>query len=304
MTHHLKATSIGIAAFATRDWREKGYPLDLWLTHHAPLFDQVSIVTYGDFPLPFEASNVKVTRMGAQIPRNSFKFFTLGMQLALDALDTDWKILLSIDEFLATKPDLRGLDERYIYPLVLHQLFGGLDRELLWFERYWMYAEYKIIYRIFHSRNKFRIIGDGLVAPKRYWRLPLGLYAPRAVSYAAYLLSRRSRPEGWKLAAGLYYTLVSALQLGRPYAQFDVWHTTFLRPRQQFLIKLQQQRPIHEAEGDTYAVRLIDRIVRGLQNGDFCSNPDKYLNGVYVAPVDRRLLPRILVTNEDRFRVC
>jgi len=49
---------------------------------------------------------------------------------------------------------------------------------------------------------------------------------------------------------------------------------------------------------------LINRIVRGLQNGDFCSNPDEYLDGVYVAPVDRRLLPRILVTNEDRFRVC
>jgi len=100
----LNAVSIGAAAFITSDWREKGYPLDLWLAHHSSILDQVSVVTYGDFPLPFEAGNVKVTRAPARIPRDSMGFFTLGKQLALDALGTDWKILLDIDEFLSVKP--------------------------------------------------------------------------------------------------------------------------------------------------------------------------------------------------------
>jgi hypothetical protein len=300
----VKEHSFGVAAFVTADWKEKGYPLDLWLEHHSSIADQVSLVTYGNFSIPFEAENVRLVRLEAGVPRDSADFWLKGKQLALDALTTEWKILLDIDEFLKDRPYLSTLEAEYVYPLVLHDLFGGLDRELLYAERFWYYRQNVIVYRVFKSAPYFRVIGDGnAVGPSRRWRIPLLPYAQSAASYVAHWLSTERRDL--RLKNGLYYAAVATLQLGRPYAEFDVWHTTFLRPRSSQLLKLREQRKIHEAIGDRRTALLLSSLIEGWKSGEICSAPEKYLPGVRrVARVDRALLPEVLLANEDRFRVC
>ncbi len=292
--------TIGVAAFVTSDWREQGYPLDLWLLHHAQVMDQISLVTYGEFELPFNHKNIKVTRLHNPPAYNTAKFWLMGKQVAFDSLETDWKVLLDIDEFLAAKPDISGLDKGCIYPLVLHNLWGGIDKEVVRLERFWFYGDYVMIYRV--AARAVKVLNDGnAVGPVRYWKLPLALYARTSVQFLTDVMA--SRVKKVSLPNGPFYALVSMSKVGRPFRAFDVWHTTFLIPLNMLLHKIEIKRKIHEKIGDTYLVSYLDAYISSIKNGEFCTELVHQL-GAMVRPVDSAVLPNVLLENRDRFQVC
>ncbi|MDG7012781.1 MAG: hypothetical protein JRN11_08060 [Nitrososphaerota archaeon] len=127
--------TVGVYAFATQDYKEKDYPLDLWLEHNLLVFDQIAVAKYDcDFPLPVD--NKKVIQTVIKSPeRSTFRFFRLGKQTAMRLLSTDWKVLLDIDEFVWPVPDFDNLDKTKTYRLQCRALWGSIKTEIV---EYWL----------------------------------------------------------------------------------------------------------------------------------------------------------------------
>ena len=91
----------------------------------------------------------------------------------MQCLDTDWKMLLDIDEFINLRIDEKKLDKHYTYGTYNHHLFGNINTEIQFIfpDYYW---------RLHHSDH--RILNDGgSVDGRRRWHFrPLEriIYAP------------------------------------------------------------------------------------------------------------------------------
>ena len=143
--------TIGAYAFVTEDYKHKDYPLDLWIQWSVKLFDQVALVTYGTIDLPSYRN--LVTEALPPIEKDTFAFYTIGKNRAQHLLQTDWKVLLDIDEFPSTRIDTSSLDKRMIYATRIHHLYGNANTEIL------DSGLPSFMYRI-HYGNK-DILGDG-----------------------------------------------------------------------------------------------------------------------------------------------
>ena len=146
--------SVGAYAFVTKDWKELEYPLDLWLPWTASQFDQVSLVIYGDVEVPkIKNDNIKITKINKFPSGKYFDFYLKGKTLAQEQLETDWKVLLDIDEFMF-RPNLGTAISRYVYPLRYYNLYGSLEYRIKR-KPYFATRQYRI-----HYGNK-QITGDG-----------------------------------------------------------------------------------------------------------------------------------------------
>ena len=115
-------------SFITPNFRESDYPLDLWLRYNVNIFDEVAVIKYGDFDLPFE--DRKIVSESVSAPENdSWEFYRKGKKRAQELLKTDWKVLLDIDEFVDKRIRFE-LDESLAYPLTYRHLFGNLYTEI------------------------------------------------------------------------------------------------------------------------------------------------------------------------------
>lgn len=117
--------SIGVYTYITADWRGLDFPLDLWLEYHSKIFDEVGIVKYGEFRLPYSADNI----VSKVIPVPEFKdlqWGTVGRIAAEKLIHTDWKVSLDVDEFV-NPIDVSHLDRNYVYPLRYYHYWGSLD---------------------------------------------------------------------------------------------------------------------------------------------------------------------------------
>lgn len=146
--------TIGVYAFITPDWKLLGYPFDLWLEHHSSIFDQISIVTYGNVEIPFHKDNIIIKRITSSPDKTKFSFYTIGKTEAQINLQTDWKILLDVDEFMVKKPAVHKLDRSKSYIMKYINLYGNIFTEIKCVSEFAIYA------RRLHYGNR-NIEGDG-----------------------------------------------------------------------------------------------------------------------------------------------
>jgi hypothetical protein len=147
--------TVGAYAFVTADWRELDYPLDLWLEWHLPVLDRVALVTYGEFDVPHSGdSRLIVSAMEINpVYGRYFNFYTIGKTQAQHLLDTDWKILLDIDEFIY-RPNTDGLDPARTYGFRYHNLYGSIEYEMAPSVPFPAYQ-----FRVHHGNRE--LLGDG-----------------------------------------------------------------------------------------------------------------------------------------------
>jgi len=145
----------GVYAFASLDWKLLDYPLDLWLKYNSEIFDEVALITYGQVEIPYKAKNIIIEEVEPP-KKDDFNFYRFGKKKAQDLLNTDWKILLDIDEFIGKIPNLEGLDKKLTYRLKYRNLYANLYTEIKNNKEFAYYSP-----RVhFGKRN---IVGDGAV---------------------------------------------------------------------------------------------------------------------------------------------
>ncbi|MEM3265327.1 MAG: hypothetical protein QXH07_05170 [Thermoplasmata archaeon] len=131
---------IGVYAFTFDDWKEKDYPLDLWIEWNCKLFDEVSLFYIGNKTKVLENINVQkynnLTINGINGIKSNIvdiygnKMYAYFKELAQNFLFTDWKFLLDIDEFVVSRPtiDLNNIND--VYGIYVHLPFGDINHEI------------------------------------------------------------------------------------------------------------------------------------------------------------------------------
>lgn len=147
--------SIGAYTFLTPNYREMQYPADLWIQHNSKFFDELALFTYGKIDLGINLpENVKIVE-GPTLESSDFsgfRFYTYGKTKAMEALSTEWKVILESDEFISKRMDTSNFNRFFSYPLGFIQLYGNISTEI-------KSAFLVYLYRI-HYGNK-KIISDG-----------------------------------------------------------------------------------------------------------------------------------------------
>lgn len=131
--------SLGAYAFVQTDWRRFDYPLDLWVEWHAKIFDRVVLVTYADDPRRWNVQDMGLPDHGDKVLVKAIRlnplherywsFYVIGKAEAQRLLDTEWKMLLDVDEFVY-RPHTGNLDPTLAYAVRYHNLYGSLEAEL------------------------------------------------------------------------------------------------------------------------------------------------------------------------------
>jgi hypothetical protein len=91
--------SIGAYTFATDNWKEMQYPIDLWLKYNSRFFDKLSVVYVGDEDkFPSHDPDNAIISFTKKLDYYGWEIYTKYKQMAQNLLDTDWKVLLDSDE--------------------------------------------------------------------------------------------------------------------------------------------------------------------------------------------------------------
>lgn len=144
--------SVGSYTFVSEQWKDLEYPVDLYIKWNSMHFDEMSIYTYGNVGLPDNVpDNVKIIE-GVDPNDSGFKFYTFGLEKAMQSLETEWKVYLPSDEFIKERIKTDDLNKRLAYPLKRIDLYGNIYTQIL-------HAFSKYDYRI-HYGNR-RLLGDG-----------------------------------------------------------------------------------------------------------------------------------------------
>lgn len=125
-------------AFTTDNWREQQYPLDLWIEDCVGKFDQVSLYYIGDRKKIFEGirtdySNLVLRGIGEpdiEAAPHSSDFCLEYKKRAASFLQTDWIMMLDIDEFVNTMPSLKYLNHAAAIQIFIHVLIGDIYHEI------------------------------------------------------------------------------------------------------------------------------------------------------------------------------
>ncbi|MFH7836081.1 MAG: hypothetical protein QXL51_05750 [Candidatus Aenigmatarchaeota archaeon] len=131
---------IGVYSFTFDDWREKDYPLDLWIEWNCKLFDEVSLFYIGDKYKTFKDIDLKkydnLTINGISGNKRIMdelygnRMYAHFKELAQNFLFTDWKLLLDIDEFVTSVPNFNRYEVNNVYGIYMHVLFGDVNHEI------------------------------------------------------------------------------------------------------------------------------------------------------------------------------
>ncbi len=259
--------TLGAYSFVSDDWKIKDYPVDLWLDWHSKLFDEICLVTYGDAKLS-HSNNVKIIQLDKE-DTFDFSFYLKAETIAQHELNTDWKVLLDVDEFFTDRPDFTDLDRKETYAIKMHNLYGNLETEVRGY-----FPDY---YWVIHTGIK-KVLGDGgTVSGPYYARI-----APKnAIKYLI-----------WR-----YLKMGQHVSPLIPKIAYDVFHTGTVRKPEALSKKWKFQTEIEIAEGykeNEHRLQLLDE-------------PFNYHNFMkidkknYLIKIDTELLPRILIENKNRF---
>ena len=154
--------TIGAYAFITPDWKERYYPLDLWLEHHLPLFDQIALVKYPmpgeDFILPIESEKLRVGLLEQGSREDFVNWCCSPKRLAMNMLDTEWKFLLEVDEFIHGRPD--PAPDAHAYHCNIRNFLGNVNTQVIRAGQNGFVCEGNLLWKKFHRGNQ-SIYGDG-----------------------------------------------------------------------------------------------------------------------------------------------
>ena len=195
--------SIGAYAFATSDYLDLDYPLDLWIQWNSRFFDKLAIVTYGQIDISYP-QNVTVNRYENPPNPSSLDFYTKGKTYAQHLLTTEWKVALDIDEFVSDRIDTTRFQEKKAYAFRMRHLYGNLTTEIVG-------AFPDHYYRIHHGDRK--IFGDG------------GAVAP---PYSGRIIYKDAVIDILRTISGKKELLINPFH---PYQEemIEIWHTGALR---------------------------------------------------------------------------
>jgi len=299
----MNVETIGAYAFVTKDWRKLHYPLDLWLEHHLNIFDQISLCVYGDATIvPTRYRNnrkIKITSVKVYPNRAKFNFYAYGKTIAQRKLQTDWKVLLDIDEFLVTEIKIETLDKRLAYPLIFHNLYKSLEYELVPIGLMkkimnFVYTD-KLIYNFTSERVHFGnriILGDGA-------NVSLPYYVNRSLFTKSmfYLLKNNKHFSNFIQS----YTINTNIPK-RTGNSFHIIHTTFLRPLAILRRKLieQIQREINEK---VYYQQYLLELLKKQDIKELYKNYKLLFPKTKLIKIDKGIIPNILLKNKKRFEI-
>jgi hypothetical protein len=257
----------GAYAFVTKDWREKDYPVDLWLEWHSYLFDEICLVTYGDAELK-SYKNTKII----EVPEKAsfdFSFYREAEKIAQNGLNTKWKVLLDVDEFLPHRIDTSVLDPKKTYSIKLRNLYGNLETEIRGF-----FPEY---FWVIHTGNK-KILGDGGTVA--------GPYSAKILLFNAVKFGM------WKyLKIGQHVSPLS------PIISFEVFHTGTLRKPDAMSKKWKFQTEIEISEGYKENANRLALLNEPFNYHNFRKISEKN----YLVKIDVKSVPSILTAHRERF---
>ncbi len=270
----MQKETVGAYGYVTADWKEKDLPLDLWLEWTLQLFDRVVLALYDDVKLPNgfgRNPRLKTLRMRQPLI-TSFRFSTEGKAAAQKALNTDWKMMTDVDEFLPCRLDTSRLNKKYAYPIRYHHLYGNANTEI--HDTYHVLPKYK--YVIHHTDRA--VLGDGASVEPPYF-----LGVKKRILYSI-----------------IDTDLIAAYKSVPPIA-FDVWHTGTIRNPKALNKKWHIQtdreirnRPLGEGE----------RFLRSLPDVEESFDFKEYKTiwpKSYLTHVQDRELPEIIRNNKKRF---
>ena len=264
---------IGAYAFSLDDWKELDYPLDLWLEWNSRHFDKVALATYGKFDIDLP-SNVIVKEIPFKPNRTTEQFYIRGKAFAQNLLDTDWKVMLDIDEFVSKRIDTSGLDPKKAYAISLRQLYGNLETEI-------KNAFPSFFFRINHGDRNVDNTGGSVVKP-----------------YAAKFVFRNfSHDVSLKIFGKGHY-----LPYYIPYSdpKFEVWHTGAVR-RPEVMAKkwrIETTAAINSHPGIGSEYRDFLQYVQDRFN---YKNYKKIWPSAVLSKVDIDTMPEVLKLNKERF---
>lgn len=264
---------IGAYAFASEEWKEFDYPLDLWLEWNSRHFDKIALATYGklDIDVP---PNVIVKEIPFKPDRTTEKFYNRGKAFAQNLLDTDWKVILDIDEFVSKRIDISSLDPKKAYAISVRQLYGNLETEMIG-------AFPSFFFRIHHGDRIVDNDGGNVVKP-----------------YAAKFIFRNFSHDVIRKVFGKGHYLPYYIPYSDPI--FEVWHTGAVRRPEVMAKKWKIQTTLainsHAGIGNEYR-----DFLQHLQDSFDYKNYKKIWPSGVLRKVDLDTLPEILKHNYERF---
>lgn len=264
--------TIGAYGYTKDDWKEKGYPLDLWIENNLRLFNQVSLVTYGHIKIPSKPNRkLKITELPISYG-DRIDFDWIGKTIAQINLDTDWKVMSDIDEILGDRIDVTKLNKEFIYSLRIRNLYGNINTELIAQTSLFSVGPIAHRYAIHFGEKPISYPAAAGVLGRYQARIrPLRLF-----EYGVHkLFKTKNRP---------YFRT--------PLTTFDVWHTSLLRTKQQLFLKQMDHARIRKARGWEPPQGEFDFYSYG-----------RLCKGSFLRKVTDGDLPKILLKNRDRFHI-
>ncbi|MGA3020620.1 MAG: hypothetical protein ABSD68_01570 [Candidatus Micrarchaeales archaeon] len=293
--------SVGVYAFIGKNWRKNDFPLDLWLKHNEKLFDQVAVATHADLDLDI-GDNVIVKKIPERYV-GDFRFYLYSLTESQKLLDTDWKVLMPVDEFISQRIDPSKLDKRYVYPMLCRQLYGNINTEIVFDEKD-PFFQYRVHYGV-----KPIIRDGGDVPPPYYARLSFGklwnsmrnelFFYKRRLS----VLGTKRYPEESYLSRLIRFYYRVQYEMSKPRSPyFTLWHTGFARNPKSFSIKSRQNmardRDAHGKRLSTLTKALLKYSEK--PKFDYASYKQIWPRAK-LYKIDTNALPEIIRQNAKRF---
>jgi hypothetical protein len=264
--------TIGAYAFTTNDWKELGYPVDLWLEWNSKYFDQLALVIYGEMEID-PPSNVTIIKEPSIPDRTNEDFFLSGKERAQKLLNTDWKVMLDTDEFVSKRIDTTNLDRKRAYAIRERDFFGNLETEIV-------NVFPKFYYRIHYGNRRIDKVAAGVIPP-----------------YAA----------NFVFGNFVHDALRKIFKKGeyRPYydpsmdKNFEVWHTSTVRKPDAMAKKWRIQT--NAAINSNPSLVSYKDFLKNLQSSFDYRRYKKIWPAAILKKVDLSIIPDILRKNAERF---
>lgn len=292
--------TIGAYVFVGRNWRGNDFPVDLWVKHSEKLFDEISIVTHCDrFDFKY-GKNVRVTHVEEDPNiRGTYRFYLDPLTVAQKKLNTDWKVLMPVDEFLTARINVGELDKRYAYAAKIRQFYGNLSTELTTtgFPNY----QWRV-----HYGNRKILRDGGDVEPPYFARISPARLAGLVLEEAQRTMlnvshgEKNAKTNVSASRAPLSYRIYSGLCDASRVKHFTVWHTGYARNPKSLMSKWKTDI-IRDLNSSGAVNKGLEKI---LSEGDEISynNAYKYVwRGVKLHRLDEKEVPKILLKNRKRF---
>jgi hypothetical protein len=294
--------TVGVYGFVGKNWQENDYPVDLWVKHHEKIVDKISIVTHCD-DIGFKyGPKVTVTHMDEN-PRTfgTYRFYIDPLNVAQRILDTDWKVLLPTDEFLAERINANELDKLYAYAAQVRNFYGNLSTELIAISS--PAYQWRVHYG---NREVFRDGGD--VVPPYYARFsPLALARmgfeemQRRLFLASRGSEKKKKPEGsGAQKTPVLYKLYAATRDASKSKFFTVWHTGMAKNPKAMVGKWREISSRDANAGSSINKGIVDVITNKVPFSYHTAYKRTY-RGAELHRVRPAQVPKILLQNKKRF---